>query len=191
MRKVPFPCWIALTVAVLAWPRAAAAEGLCGTASKAPLLDGTYFLSVGVPRPVPQYQEMRTTFFIFKDGTGVVSRSREDVDGTTGVRTARGAVIACGKASAATFERFNLALGQLRPGARQSCFDTASSFAARLLSSTWHGKNGRTNRFTVTGLDESLPACGPEADAFLQTLEAFMSDVLAAPGTQKLSTGAP
>jgi len=189
MRKVSLAGWIALAAAVLPWSRVMAAEGLCGTASKAPLLDGTSYLSVAVPRPVPQYQELRTTFFIFKDGTGVVSRSREDVDGRTGLRTAREAVIACGKASAATFQRFNQALGQLRPGVRESCFEGASSFAARLFSGTWHGKNERTNRFVITGLDDSLPACGPEADAFIQTLEAFVSDLLAAPETQKLSTG--
>jgi hypothetical protein len=191
MRKLTLSWWTALAVAMLTQPRAAAAEGLCGTATKTPLLDGTSYLSVAVPRPSPQYQEHRTTFFIFKDGTGVVSRSREDVDGSTGVRTAREAVIACGKASAEVFARFNLALGQLRPGVLQSCFEGSSGFAARLLSSTWHGKNGRTNRFTVTGLDDSLPTCGPEADAFIQTLEAFVSDLLAARETQKLSTGAP
>jgi hypothetical protein len=191
MRKIVCSWWIALAAVVLPCSRALAAEGLCGTASKTPLLDGTSYLSVAVPRPVPQYQELRTTFFLFKDGTGVVSRSREDVDGTTGARTAREAVIACGKASAATFQRFNLALGQLHPGVRQSCFEGAASFAARLLSATWHGKNDRTNRFTISGFDDSLPACGPEADASIQALEAVFSEILAAPATQKLSTGAP
>lgn len=191
MRKSAVSWWIALALAALPGSKTAMADDLCGTASKTPLLDGMNSLSVAVPRPVPQYQELRTTFFIFKDGTGVVSRAREDVDGTTGSRTQRGAVIACGKASAATFQRFNLALGQLRPGVRQSCFEGASSFAARLLSSTWHGRNDRTNRFVISGLDDSLPACGPEADAFIQTLESLLSEILAAPDSRKLSTGEP
>lgn len=189
MRKVAFFVGVALAVAALPSSRAAAAEGLCGTASKAPLLDGTSDLSVAVSPSLPQYHDLRTTFFIFKDGTAVVSRSREDVDGS--VRTARDAVIACGKASAATFQRFNLALGQLRPGIRQSCSQGSSSLAVRLVSATWHGRNDRSNRFAISGFDDSLPACEPEADAFIQTLEAFVSEVLAASGTQKLSTGAP
>ena len=191
MRKIALSCWVALAIAAFPFSRATAAEGLCGTASKVPLLDGTSYLSVAVPRPVPQYQELRTTFFIYKDGTAVLSRSRETADATTGVRTAQEAVIACGKASAAAFQRVNLALGQLRPGVRQSCFEGASSFAARLFSGTWHGRNDRTNRFTISGFDNSLPACEPEADAFIQTLENYFSEVLAAPETQKLSTGAP
>lgn len=191
MRKIALSCWIALAVTVLPTSRATAAEGLCGTASKVPLLDGISDLSVAVSPSLPQYHDLRTTFFIFKDGTGVVSRSREDVDVKTGVRTARDAVIACGKASAATFQRFNLALGQLRPGIRQSCSEGASSLAVRLFSGTWHGRNNRSNRFAISGFDGSLPPCEPEADAFIQTLEAFVSEVLAAPETQKLSTGAP
>jgi len=189
MRKFVLSWWIALALIAFSSSRATAAEGLCGTASKTPLLDGTSLLSVAVPRPVPQYQEVRTTVFLFKDGTGVVSRSREDADGTTGVRTAHEAIIACGKASAATFQRFNLALGQLRPGVRQSCFEGTSGFAARLFSATWHGKNDRTNRFTISGYDDSLPACGPEADAAIQALEAVFLEILTAPESQKLSTG--
>jgi hypothetical protein len=138
--------------------------------------------------PVPQYQETQTTFFIFKDGTVVESRERENVDGVTGARTNAGAVIACGKATASNLQLLNQALGQLRPGARQNCFEVVPGFAP-LLASTWHGKDGRKNRFTIDGFDNSLPACEPEATSFLQRLDFFLTEIFAAPETQQFSSG--
>jgi len=119
--------------------------------------------------------------FACKNGLGITTRtdSASVLFITPGVSIAR--AMAPGLTSA-----LGAALNQAHVGTLSSCSLPAPELSGEFITLVWHGKGGRSNRFTIAvgTLQDLYPPCGAAEQALLAAVRAYSTALPATPGAE-------